>query len=572
MSGSGYMGDSGLQHSSGPMDGSEQQNGAGQQRGSGPVGGSGHRCSSREAGDEGQTGGAGQISGSGYVRTIQMTPPALGNNTADAQRLEQALKKELGTGYVHVPWHLVPDLSARLRDWGWQARVVLFKDRRSFLVVDLLDPDDGAPVLGAALDIGTTRMVISLTDLETGETLGEDGFDNPQAEIGPDVLTRIHHARTPAGRTQLQDLAVTAVNRHLADLCREHGTTPDRVFVLAGAGNTAMTHLFAGLPAFGIIQEPYIPCTNIPDTLDAHRLGLDMHPLGQVFLFPNIGSYFGGDLLAGILAANLDLKEAPCIMVDVGTNAEIVLGSRDWLMACAGAAGPALESGVSQVGMTAGPGVIDRVAVDPETRALKIHTIDDRPPVGICGSGMIDLAAALFLTGRIDIRGKLVPGACGSCLIDMDGIPAFVLVDAADSGTRDPICLTQVDLNSLTSAKAAMYTILEVIVAQTAGLSFEDLETFYVAGTFGSFINPKSAISIGMLPDIPVDRFQVLGNTSLKGAQQVLTDPDAFDRVMAIRETITYIELNVNQSFMTLFSGAKFYPHTDRSRFPSVQV
>jgi len=512
------------------------------------------------------------MSGSGYVRTISMSPPALGNNTADVQRLEQALRKELDTGYVHVPWHLVRDLSARLRAWDWQAKVVLFRDRRSFLVVDLLDPADSGPVLGAALDIGTTRMVIALMDLETGKKFAETGFDNPQADIGPDVLTRIHHARTQDGRSELQAMAVTAVNRHLAQLCKEIGAPPDRVFLLAGAGNTAMTHLFAGLPAFGMIQEPYIPCTNIPDTLAAQRIGLTMHSKGQVFLFPNIGSYFGGDLLAGILAADLDLEEAPCIMVDVGTNAEIVLGSKDWLMACAGAAGPALESGVSTMGMTAKPGVIDRVAVDSDTRKLVIHTIEEKPPVGICGSGMIDLAAALFLTGRIDIRGKLVPEACEGRLTDQNGMPAFMLVDGADSGTGNPICLSQVDLNSLTSAKAAMYTILEVIVAQTAGLSFQDLEKFYVAGTFGSFINPESAISIGMLPDIPMDRFQVLGNTSLKGAQQVLTDPAAFDRIMAVRDTITYIELNVNQSFMTLFSGAKFYPHTDRSRFPSVQI
>jgi len=551
---------------SGNMDKSGQMDRSGQQRISEQAG------SSEGGGGTLRTGGSVHVSRSGYVRTIGISPPTLGNNTADAQRLEQALKKELDTEYVHIPWHLVPDLTARLRAWNWQVKVVLFRDRRSFLVVDLLDPADAAPLLGAALDIGTTRMVISLVDLETGEPLAETGFDNPQAAIGPDVLTRIHHARTPAGRAELQDLAVTAVNRYLAQLCKENGTTPDRVFLLAGAGNTAMTHLFAGLPAFGIIQEPYIPCSNIPDTMAAHRIGLTMHPKGQAFLFPNIGSYFGGDLLAGILAADLDRKETPCIMVDVGTNAEIVLGSRDWLMACAGAAGPALEGGVSQIGMTAKPGVIDRVTVDTSTRRLMIHTIDDRPPVGICGSGMIDLAAALFLTGRIDIRGKLVPEACEGRLKDQDGILAFVLVDAADSGTKEPICLSQVDLNSLTSAKAAMYTILEVIVARTAGLLFEDLETFYVAGTFGSFINPASAISIGMLPDIPKDRFQVLGNTSLKGAQLLLTDPNVFDRVMAVRDTITYIELNVNQSFMTLFSGAKFYPHTDRSRFPSVQV
>jgi uncharacterized 2Fe-2S/4Fe-4S cluster protein (DUF4445 family) len=512
------------------------------------------------------------MSGLGYVRTIELIPPALGNNTGDVQRLEQALKQALKTGYVHVPWPLTTDLPGRLRAWGWRAKVLLFKDRRSFVVIDLLDPEDFSPVLGAAVDIGTTRMVISLMDLQTGKKLGETGFDNPQADIGPDVLTRIHHARTPAGREELQNLAVAALNDHLAQLCRESQMPPDRVFLVAGAGNTAMTHLFLGLPAFGIIQEPYIPCTNIPDLLDAAPLGLDIHPRGRVFVFPNIGSYFGGDLLAGILAADLDQKEHPCIMVDVGTNAEIVLGNKDWLMACAGAAGPALESGVSQMGMTAKPGVIDRVSVDPETGDLVIHTIDDEPAAGICGSGMIDLAAALFVTGRIDIRGKLVPQACGERLADEDGIPAFDLVSASDSGTGRPIRLSQVDLNSLTSAKAAMYTILEVIVSQTAGLSFSDLDRFYVAGTFGSFINPTSAITIGMLPDIPTDRFQVLGNTSLKGAEQVLTDPDAFDRVMAIRETITYIELNVNQQFMNLFSGAKFYPHTDTARFPSVQI
>jgi len=224
------------------------------------------------------------------------------------------------------------------------------------------------------------------------------------------------------------------------------------------------------------------------------------------------------------------------------------------------------------MGMTAGPGVIDRVSIERQSLNVEVHTIEEKPPVGICGSGMIDLAAALFLSGMVDIRGKFVPETCGDRLIEMDEIPAFVLVREEESGTGEPICLTQVDLNSLTSSKAAMYTILEVIVKNTAGLSFEDLETFYVAGTFGSFINPESAISIGMIPDLDRAVFQVLGNSSLGGAAMLLVDPSAFDRVMAIRETITYIELNVNQEFMNMFSGAKFYPHTERSKFPSVQV
>ncbi|MCG8636893.1 MAG: ASKHA domain-containing protein [Desulfobacterales bacterium] len=506
----------------------------------------------------------------GYVREIEIGQPMLGNNLSDGQRLEMALTQELDTDHVHVPWHLVPSLPSRLRQWGFRAKAVLFKDRRSWRLVDLLPPDHETPLLGAAVDIGTTRIVIRLVNLETGETLGETGLDNPQATIGPDVLARIHHSNKPGGLKELQELVIASVNRDLEMLCREQGLAAHDIFIVSGAGNTAMTHLFLGIEAFEIIREPYIPCVNIPDTIPASRIGLDIRPGGLVFLFPNIGSYFGGDLLAGIIYSDLDKKDEPCLVVDVGTNAEIVVGCRDWLIACAGAAGPALEGGVSKMGMTAGPGVIDRVSIDPVTRQVEVHTIEEQPPVGICGSGMIDLAAALFLSGMIDIRGKFVPETCKDRLTEPDEIPAFVLVPAEESGTGKPICLTQVDLNSLTSSKAAMYTILEVIVKNTSGLEFGDLEKFYVAGTFGSFINPESAISIGMLPDLDRSAFEVLGNSSLGGAALMLTDPSAFDRVMAIRETITYIELNVNQEFMNMFSGAKFYPHTDRARFPSV--
>jgi len=508
--------------------------------------------------------------GRGFVREIEIEKPVLGNNLADSQRLEMALKKELETDQVYIPWSQLTSLPSRIRQWGLCTRVVLFKDRRSWRLVDLLAPDHDRPVLGAAVDIGTTRIVIRLINLETGQALGETGLDNPQAAIGPDVLARIHYSNEPGGLKELQNLVIQGVNHHLALLASENGCTTEDIYLVTGAGNTAMTHLFLGIEAFEIIKEPYIPCVNIPDTMDAGDIGLNIRSCGLVFLFPNIGSYFGGDLLAGIIYSDLDKKENPCLVVDVGTNAEIVVGSKDWLIACAGAAGPALEGGMSKMGMTAGPGVIDSVSIDPGTKAVSVHTIGEKPPVGICGSGMIDLAAALFLSGMVDIRGKFVPEVCCDRLMDQGDIPAFVLVRPEESGTGEPICLTQVDLNSLTSSKAAMYTILEVIVKNTSGLEFEDLEKFYVAGTFGSFINPESAIAIGMLPDLNRSVFEVLGNSSLGGAAMMLTDPGAFDRVMAIRETITYIELNVNQEFMNMFSGAKFYPHTDRARFPSV--
>ncbi|MCK5164236.1 MAG: DUF4445 domain-containing protein [Desulfobacula sp.] len=507
----------------------------------------------------------------GFVRTILVENPSLTDNTADAQRLEQSLRRQLSTDEIRIPLKLLKKLPSNLRSWDFRARAVLFKDRHSWIVVDLLDPISNQSILGMAIDIGTTRIVISLIDLESGLEIGQKGFDNPQAVIGPDILARIHYSRQTNGLAELNQLVINAVNLNLSALCEENGYKKEDIYLVSGAGNTAMTHLFLGIESFEIIKEPYIPCVNIPDTQPACDLNLDINENGVVFLFPNIGSYFGGDLIAGILFSNLDQKQDPCIMVDVGTNAEVVVGNQDWLIACAGAAGPALEGGVSKMGMTAKPGVIDKVWIDPDTGDLMIHTIDEKKPVGICGSGMIDLAAGLFLSKRVDIRGKFSKQICGDRLFEKDGIKYFILVDKNHSGTGEPICLSQVDLNSLTSSKAAMYTILEVIVKNTAGLEFEDLQKFYVAGTFGSFINPVSAISIGMLPDIHLETFEVLGNSSLGGAKVLLKDPDAFERIMKIRQSITYIELNVNQEFMNMFSGAKFYPHTDRARFPSLE-
>jgi uncharacterized 2Fe-2S/4Fe-4S cluster protein (DUF4445 family) len=335
------------------------------------------------------------------------------------------------------------------------------------------------------------------------------------------------------------------------------------------AGNTAMTHLFLGLEPRWIIREPYIPVVNRPGMLKTADLGIHASPFTRVLVFPNIGSYFGGDLIAGILFSGLHRRTDPALLVDVGTNAEVVLGNRDWLIGCAGAAGPALEGGVTRMGMLAGPGVIDRVVIDPETRRFDIHTIEDMPPRGICGSGVIDLAAQLFLSGMLDIRGKLVTAACDDRLKVVDGIRHLVVVPADRSATGADLTISQADLDSLIRSKAAMYTILETL-ARTVGMNLSDLGTFFVAGAFGCLINPASAIAIGMLPDLALERYVPIGNSSLQGAALALTSASALDEIDRIRDRITYLELNVNQDFMNRFSAAKFLPHTDVSRFPSV--
>ncbi len=505
-----------------------------------------------------------------WIKTVSLALPSLQDNTADADRLITALKQELGADAVKMDLLLLKQVPDLLRKWDYHVRCVLFKEQNQWILTGMTAARDPRPLAGLAVDLGTSRVVIRLLDLSTGGILAESTFDNPQIVIGPDVLARIHHSETEGGLERNTRLIIEGLNCEISKLCQTCKLEPDDVHLISVAGNTAMTHLFMGLNPRWIIREPYIPVVNHPGVLKAEELGVRVNPLARVMIFPNVGSYFGGDLIAGILFSGMNTAEETAILLDVGTNAEVVLGNRHWLIACAGAAGPALEGGVSKMGMMAGPGVIEKiVGIDPDTRQFDLRTIGQTRPIGICGSGMIDLAAHLFLSGMMDIRGKLVPKACGERLGEKAGIRHLVVVPARDSGTSEDLIISQADLDSLIRSKAAMFTILETITL-SVGMSLNEISTFYVAGTFGCFINPTSAISIGMIPDLPLDCYRPLGNSSLGGATMVLTSPESLAEIDAIRDRITYLELNVNQDFMNRFSAAKFLPHTNQSLFPSV--
>ena len=505
-----------------------------------------------------------------WVKTVSLTPPSLKDNTADADRLAGALKRELKTDFVQIDLRVIRMLPAFLRKSNYKVRCVIFRDRERYILTGVLDSQTDSPAAGLAVDLGTSRVVIRLLDLAGGLTLGESAFDNPQGTIGPDILVRIHFAGSSEGLKKLNKLIIEGLNREVRNLCEKCGIRPENIYLVTVAGNTAMTHLFLKIDPHWIIREPYIPATNRPGLVKAEELGIAVNPFARVMIFPNIGSYFGGDLIAGILFSGINKKQETSILVDVGTNAEVVLGNENWLIACAGAAGPALEGGVTRMGMMAGPGVIDKVSIDPDTKEFSIHTIENKTPVGICGSGLIDLAAQMFLAGMIDIRGKFVPSNCSGWLKEADGIFHLIVVPAEKSATGKDLTISQVDLDSLIRSKAAMFTILETI-AGTVGINLYELSAFYVAGTFGSFIDPRSAISIGMIPDLPLESYKPLGNSSLGGAALVLTCPSCLDDIDKIRDRITYMELNVNQNFMNRFSAAKFIPHTDTARFPSVK-
>ncbi len=499
----------------------------------------------------------------------KMNPPSLKDNTADKDRLIRALKKTLEKEEIHIDFSLIKELPYKLRDNNYDVLACIFDPGREIRVLDIFEKD--TRIYGISVDLGSTTVVMRLIRLNDLENLDEITFHNPQIEIGTDILTRIHYASKPDGLKRLQEMLIDEMNRKIEELTKKHNILLEHIIGIAVAGNTSMTHLFLGLTPYWICREPYIPVVNKFDPINASDIGLNLNPRAVLIVFPNVGSYFGGDLIAGILASGMaHQNEEICMLVDVGTNAEVVLGNGDWLIGCAGAAGPALEGGVASIGMMAGPGVIDKVKIDPETLEIEYHTIGNLPPIGICGSGLIDLVAQMFIAGMIDIRGKFVPERCGNRLIEKDGIKYFIVVPKEKSGTGKDLTISQPDIDSLIRSKAAMYTILTTIV-NTVNLSFDDIGKFYIAGTFGSYIDPRSAITIGMIPDLPIERYVALGNTSIKGASMLFSSRIYYNEMLRIRDMITYIELNVNQEFMQLFSAAKFIPHTDRSLFPSVK-
>ncbi|MBW2431862.1 MAG: DUF4445 domain-containing protein [Deltaproteobacteria bacterium] len=512
------------------------------------------------------------LTDSSWIKTVSLPPPNLQDNTADSERLIAALKSSLQTDdAIHIDLDLIEKLPNILRQNDFKVRCIVFKDRQQWHMVGIAPANDSQPAAGLAVDLGTSRIALRLLNLADGHTLAESGFDNPQLTVGPDILARIHFTETSGGLIKLNDLIIGGLNQAIRDICQSSAIETKNIYALAVAGNTAMTHLFLKLNPRWIIREPYIPVINKPDVLKAAELGLQVNPLARVLVFPNIGSYFGGDLIAGILYSGLHSAADPAVLVDVGTNAEVVLGNANWMIACAGAAGPALEGGVTKMGMMAGPGVVDKITINPENYAFDLHTIENKAPKGICGSAVIDLAAQLFLSGMIDIRGKLMPAACGKRLKEIGGLLHLVVVPADQSATGADLTVSQADLDSLIRSKAAMYTILETIT-MSVGMELKDLITFYVAGTFGSFIDPRSAITIGMLPDLPLESYRPLGNSSLGGAALALTSADCLSEIDRIRDSITYLELNVNQDFMNRFSAAKFLPHTNASLFPSVKT
>lgn len=418
---------------------------------------------------------------------------------------------------------------------------------------------------GIAVDIGTTTVTAALLDLSTGKVLSKASRGNGQIRYGADVINRIIQQMRPGGKQRLQEaVREETVIPIMEALFRDSGRTSSDVKRIVIAGNTTMEHLFIGADGDSIRLEPYVPEFLELTGIDAQTAGLPAPPDSPVIFAPNVGSYVGGDITAGVLDTLLWNSDQMTLFIDLGTNGELVLGNSEYMLTCACSAGPAFEGGDISCGMRATTGAIDSVHIDDETLEPQYTLISGEKPIGICGSGLIDIISELFRTGAVNSKGKFVRESRRIRYDEFGG--NYIVAFASESGTEKDIELTEGDLDNFIRAKAAIFSAIRTMLSSLA-MSVEDIDRVIIAGGIGSGIDIGNAISIGMLPLIPIEKYSYIGNSSLTGACAMLLSDEATDKVFDIGRNMTYIELSTEPGYMDEFLAACFLPHTDQRLF-----
>ncbi len=511
------------------------------------------------------------------VRRAHLTiePPSLEDQTTDWDRLLRALSLQHGIQHVTASLPMLRTLARDLREAEWNVTAVL--DMADPIadpcarprLVDLLPGNQTDRCYGVAIDIGTTSNVIYLVDLLRGRVIDRASAYNAQIQAGEDIISRIIFAQKQDGLHRLQRLVLKTLNGLLDELTERNQIPPRQISKAVVAGNTTMIQLFLELDPKYIREMPFIPTVSQPLPVTAEEIGLNINPQATVDCLPVVGAYVGADITAGVLASGMYDTEALTLFIDVGTNGEIVLGNRDWLITCACSAGPAFEGSGVRHGMRATAGAIEEVWIDPHTYEPTCQTIGGLPARGICGSGMIGLLAEMFITGVIDKAGKVRRDLPTPRVRVGDHGGEYVVVWANQSGIGTDIAINEVDIANLLRTKGAIYAGFSVLV-RSVGLELADVEQVLIAGAFGQYINIEKAIQIGLLPDMPWDRFRYLGNTSALGAFYSLVSRPMRRQVIQVAKKMTYLELSADNSFYDQFMSALFLPHTDLTAFPSV--
>ena len=504
--------------------------------------------------------------------SLSLLPPSLDDPTPDITRILDQISKEGGpeARHIYAPLDVLRSVPQILRQGNWKVTATVAIVPGGYRLINVEEGDTTNRLYGVAVDLGTTTIVVYLRNLITGEILGTASNYNKQIGFGEDILSRVNYAKKPGGLERLQKMAVDGINEALTTVANSAGIDRDDIYEVVVAGNTVMTHLLLGIDPGYMIAEPYVPVVRRALSTAAGRIGIAISSNAGVYTFPAVSNFIGGDIIADILTSGISEQEEISLQLDIGTNFEVVLGCSEWMLSCAGAAGPALEGGEVLSGMRANPGAIERVSIDPETLDPTYTTINNIKPRGICGSGLIDLLAELLRACVIDRTGHINMWIQHPRIRSGRYFPEYVVAFAGETdGDRD-IVITENDIKNLVMSKAAIHAACTTLM-NAAGINRDEITGIYFSGAFGNYLSKENAITIGLIPEVPLPRIHNIGNGAITGANIALINRKKRKILDEIAQKITYIELNAEPSFMDQYTSSCFLPHTDLSLFPEVQ-
>lgn len=485
---------------------------------------------------------------------------------SDQKRILLALEA-LGYPHVTMPLRVIRKLYPLCRDANFDITVSLVQRETDWVITDVEPGDQRQHHYGLAVDYGSTTIVMQLVDLNSGSVIGEEKVVNCQVRYGTDILTRITYSlEDPSHAQDLQKATVETFRQLLEALTDATGIDAAKCPVMIVSGNTTMIHFLLGLNAWTVFASPYAPVTSDPGFLWGEEVGMAFE--GLLYIIPSASNYIGGDIVSGLLKLDIHKQVETCMFFDIGTNGELVLGNKEWMIAGAGAAGPALEGYISRYGMRAAPGAIDKVKISDGR--ISYTTIGNRKPVGICGSGIIDLLAQMRLNGWINMAGHLNSDASDRIVYLQDENQyAAVYAKAEESESGKPLYFTQTDIDQYLDTKAAAFTMIECIL-DSAGITEKQVEKCYLSGAFPAHSDLEAAITIGIFPDLPREKYHMIANTSLEGARILLTNRDRLEGMRELLENMYCVQFASVPDFLIRMQAAKFIPHTDMDRFPTI--
>lgn len=498
---------------------------------------------------------------------LELKKPTLEDVKADVYRIFEKLK-EIGIEAKRIDYEALKKSPYSLREKNWKVSLVLWKNEE---IIDIEPFNNLDSVYGFAIDIGSTKLAGYLLDLKSGKLLATSSAMNPQIPYGEDIISRITYVMDSEEKLQeLHELLKNELNKLIEEACIKANITPNRIYEVVAVGNTAMHHIFLKIPPKYVSLSPYPAVVQNSLDFKARDLGIKINKGGYVHTLPCIAGFVGADAIADILSTEIHKSKSIAMTIDIGTNTEIIIGNEKRIVACSAASGPAFEGGHIKYGMRASSGAIEKVWIDPYSLEVKYKTINDEKPKGLCGSGIVDAIAEMLKSGIIDMKGKINVGLNSSRIKIKNGIPEFIIAWKNETSINEDISITQADIREIQLAKAAIFTGISILLKHL-GISPDSLERIFLAGAFGTYLNPQSARILGLYPDVPLDRIKFVGNAAGSGARMALLSLNVRKEAEELVNRIEYIELANDPDFKNEFLKAMYFPHMEMERFPRVK-